>query len=247
MLLGCVGRDPDGAALTRELVDAGVDVSHVAQVPVATGTAVVAVDSAGENTIMVASGANLACDEAYVVRTLHDLTPYDIVLAQAEIPHDGLRAATRAAAEAEAMLVVNLAPVGTTLVDLPARSVLIVNEHEARSLCAQTVGNEELSALAAHFRTTLVVTRGASDIVVAEHSTPPSFHPAIPASRVVDTTGAGDAFVGAFAAALAHGHSLSTAVRWGAAAGSITVEFAGARSDDLNLKNVTDRLRSDPV
>ena len=243
LLLGCVGRDPDGEALTRELADAGVNVAHVAQVPEATGTAVVAVDPAGENTIMVASGANLACDEAYVTQTLDDLTRHDVVLAQAEIPLSGLRAAIRAAAEAEAMVVVNLAPVVTTQFDLPARSVLIVNEHEARSLCAQTVGNEDLSALATHFGTTLVVTRGAHDIVVAEQPAPPSFHPAIPAGRVVDTTGAGDAFVGAFAAALAHGHALTTAVRWGAAAGSITVEFAGARSGYLNLETVTERAR----
>ena len=105
----------------------------------------------------------------------------------------------------------------------------------------ETVLAQTVRPQAAHFGTTLVVTRGAYDIVVAEQASPPSFHPAIPAGRVVDTTGAGDAFVGAFAAALAHGYALTTAVRWGAAAGSITVEFAGARSGHLSIKTVTDR------
>ena len=115
------------------------------------------------------------------------------------------------------MVVVNLAPVVTTQVDLPATSVLIVNEQEARSLATQTVGNEELSALAAHFGTTIVVYREAPyDIVVAEQASLAQLPSGDPWQAVSLTPPAPE--MPSSAPSPQHwltANALTTAVRWG--------------------------------
>ncbi len=228
LMVGCVG-DDQGAQLLREaLAAAGVDASRVVSVPGESGLAVVTVSGDGENQIVVAPGANRQLDEAMVRSGLAALTGDDVVLAQAEIPVAAIRAAAAVAGERAARFVLNLAPpVELALVGLGLHT-LLVNQHEAAAIATGNSAEDLATGLAELLATRVVVTLGADGVMVAGDG-PPHQLPAYRPQRVVDTTGAGDAFAGAFAAALANGAGIDDAVRFGAAAGSLTVAAAGAQ------------------
>lgn len=232
-LVACVGRDAEGDASLAELSAVGVDVSAVGRVGLPTGTAVVLVDSLGENAIVVDPGANLSCDESFVRAALSDLAAEDVVVVQAEIPLVGMLSAVRAAQHVGARVVLNVAPVVDVGTDLPAGCVVVVNEHEAVAL-AELHGGGDATSLARVLGATVVVTQGARGVLVVARDGPSARVEAVLAPEVVDTTGAGDAFVGGLAAALRLNHPVETAARWGALAGSLTVRTAGARCGDLS-------------
>lgn len=228
LMVGCVGDDP-GARLLRDALDAaGVDASGVVGVPGESGLAVVTVAADGENQIVVAPGANLRADDGVVRAGLASLAAGDVVLSQAEIPVAAIQAAANVAKERGARFVLNLAPP----VDLPLDGLeldtLLVNQHEAAAITAGNSPEELAGGLAERLATRVVVTLGADGVMIAGDG-PAHRLAAYPPVRVVDTTGAGDAFAGAFAAALADGAGVDDAVRFGAAAGSLTVAAAGAQ------------------
>ena len=231
LMVGAVGRDGFAAPALALLRDAGVDLSAVAEVEVPTGAAFIAVDAEGRNAITVAGGANALARAA----ALGDFGPgaSGLLLLQREVP-DAEGAAAAGAARARGMRVVlNLAPSGAVrdsylrLVD-----VMVVNEHEAADL-ARTLGlSDDHAGLAAHLDLEFgigatVVTLGAAGAVGwqggAEHRVP------CPAVEVLDTTAAGDSFVGAFAAALDAGLPFPDALRRGSAAGSLACTVRGAQ------------------
>ena len=235
-MVGAVGDDADGSALLGALVAEGIDVGGVLRSPEATGLALVTVDAAGENAITVAPGANHVCPPAHVAATLRSLTAADVVVAQGEIPAASIEAAGRAASAAGARFLLNLAPAIAVSPDLWRHvSLLVVNEHE----CAELLGgidHESSGSPAAQLAGTLgvavLVTLGTDGSHLVDRSTGTPLDQALPAfaaPQVVDTTGAGDAFVGALAAAWCAGHDLPDAARWGAAAGSLAVRAAGAQ------------------
>ncbi|MGZ4632714.1 MAG: PfkB family carbohydrate kinase, partial [Actinomycetes bacterium] len=188
-LVGCVGDDADGADYVDRLAAQGVDTSTVRRVVgVPTGTALVTVDDAGENSIVVAPGANarVTADDVRAVV----LAPGDVVLVQLEVPLDVVAAAARHATAHAARLVLNLAP----FAELPAAVLgaadpVVANEHEAAQLRA-TPGSLAVTLGA----------RGARWQRGGEVSEVPA-----PAVDAVDTTGAGDVFAGTLAAAIAAG------------------------------------------
>ena len=205
---GAVGDDPFGIDLVAALVEAGIDVADVGVVEGPSGVAVITVDDAGENTIVVAPGANgsVTADDL-------DLEGVSVLLAQLEVPIESVRTALRLAKAMGVMTVLNAAP--ATVLDpgfIALVDVLIVNEHELSVLDQPGPG-------------AVVLTLGSRGLVV--DGTEVSAH----AVHVVDTTGAGDACCGAIAAALATGASLETAARLGNAAGAIACTVAGARLD----------------
>ena len=205
---GAVGDDPFGIDLVAALVEAGIDVADVGVVEGPSGVAVITVDDAGENTIVVAPGANgsVTADDL-------DLEGVSVLLAQLEVPIESVRTALRLAKAMGVMTVLNAAP--ATVLDpgfIALVDVLIVNEHELSVLDQPGPG-------------AVVLTLGSRGLVV--DGTEVSAH----AVHVVDTTGAGDACCGAIAAALATGASLDTAARLGNAAGAIACTVAGARLD----------------
>jgi ribokinase len=218
-LVGRLGDDPAGAAYRARLVALGVDVAHLLATPGRrTGTAYVLVDRDGENSIVVDAGAGAAV-------TVDDLGPVsglgpdDVLLVQCELPGSVVAEAVRRAHAAGARIVVNLAP----LVSLPADVVgiadpMVVNEEEARGMAdAGGLGAQPAS---------LVVTRGAGGATWDDLARPAVV---VPADEVVDTTGAGDAFCGALAAALAAGHDRPTALDLALAAGADAVRRVGAQ------------------
>ena len=249
VMVGCVGTDAGGDRLLAALTEASVAVTGIRRVDRPSGLAVVMVAADGENAIIVTAGANAACTPEVVrsglagVSGSSGLSSTDVVVAQGEIPVPAILAAAECARSAGARFVLNLAP--PVRIDLTPGllDVLVVNEHEAADL-VRIVGADSLrdpeehaSALAGRIEATVVLTLGGDGALVADRDGTRR-RPAFPSDRVVDTTGAGDAFVGAFAAALAAGESVDVAVSWGAAAGSITVAGVGAQSAGLSANRL---------
>jgi ribokinase len=240
VMVGAVGSDDAGAAMRAALVAAGVDVSALRTVDGPSGTAIITVDSAGENTIAVVAGANAVWPDVVVGV---ELAPDDVVVLQAEIPFEVIAATIAAADATGAAVLLNAAPAAPELaVLLPSVDILVVNESEAAALIGlQGVGDDALRT-AADGRT-LVVTLGADGVVLVEGGAVTRI-PAVPV-EAVDTVGAGDAFVGALAAALAGGASLMDAARLGTAAGAITATAVGARHPELSVARLSALLDRD--
>jgi len=233
-MVGRVGCDAFAESLLNNLTAAGVDHAFVVQDPEApTGVALIVVDDAGQNSIVVASGANMHLSPADVDRAKSAIAGADALLLQLESP---LETVTRAAEVARAhgvRVILNPAPARS----LPAAllslvDVLIPNESETALLTGMSVNNQaEAEAAASTLRGmgvgTVILTLGERGALLAQAGTAEL----VPAFEVmpVDTTAAGDAFVGGFAVALAEGESLAEAVRWGNAAGALATTKLGAQ------------------
>jgi ribokinase len=233
-LLGAVGDDDAGTRMIEDLRRRGVNTEWVRTVDgVSTGTAYVTVTSDGENTIVLDPGANRFVDAAAVEAAWSTLPPAGVLLSLLEIPLDGVVTAVRLAAETGMRSVVTLAPAqpvpGELLCGLDP---LLVNEHEAAFLLkADDLGGHIVDAARELLRLgpkSAVVTAGGAGAAVADGGTARQL-PAVPVAKVMDTTGAGDAFAGALAAALGRGADLDAAVAAGLRAGAKAVQGVGAR------------------
>ncbi len=239
-MVGCCGDDEFGARLRAGLAAEGVGVTGLRAVPgVASGLALITVDPAGENSIAVAAGANGLAGAAEVAAAFAQ--PSDVLVLSAEIPAGVLGAALRRARAAGVATVLNLAPVPEGAAGLLAERPdwLVVNAQEAAALAGRpldarpadevALGRDGAAALAAGLGGgQVVVTLGAAGAVLAG----PSGTAAVPGFRVtaVDTVGAGDAFVGALAVALASGLDPAAAVTAACAAGAAAATRRGAQA-----------------
>jgi ribokinase len=231
-MVGCCGADEFGGRLRAALAAEEVDVTSLRAVTgVASGLALITVDPAGENMIAVAPGANGLAGEAEVAAAFS--APCDVLVLSAEIPVAALAAALRQAAAGGVPTVLNLAPVpaGADALLAGRPGWLVVNAHEAAALLGHEAGDEaQARAMAARLAGDAghaVITLGAAGAVLAGPAgtaAVPGFH--VP---VVDTVGAGDAFVGALAVALAAGLDPAGAVRAACAAGAAATTRRGAQ------------------
>ncbi|MGB5168900.1 MAG: ribokinase [Acidimicrobiia bacterium] len=236
VFVGRVGADEVGRSLVAELVGEGIDASHlVVDQETPSGLAIITVDDAGENAIVVSSGANGRVSAADIDGASAVLMAATVTLLQLEIP---LAAVTEAAEASAGIVILNAAP-AAALPEVLIRStdVLVVNRGELQTL---TGSDDPTSARTLSIPVT-VVTLGpdGARIVRAESDE------AIPAPVVspVDTTGAGDTFCGVLAAGLDRGLSLETSVRRAVVAGSIAVTEIGARSGMPSLAELDAALR----
>ncbi|MEQ8398130.1 ribokinase [Thalassobaculum sp.] len=224
---GCVGDDSVADDVLAALAEAGCDVSGVRRAPGATGTAMVVVESGGENLIVVASGANR--------QVASDLLPADrldgsaTLVCQMEIPAEQTVLALRRARSAGARTVLNLAPAGAiptaALADV---DVLIVNRLEAVSLeSGAGVPLDLARTLARRHGLTCVVTLGGDGALAVEPDGTAWSIGTLPV-RAVDTVGAGDAFVGVLAASLDGGDILPDALRRASVAAGLACTVEGA-------------------
>ncbi|MFG3438891.1 ribokinase [Nonomuraea sp. NPDC047897] len=233
-LLGRVGTDGHGRLLRESLEHDGVDLSHLHDTPAASGVAMIAVGPRGDNSIIVAPGANSLLTEDDVRQAAPLLRSAPVVSLQLEIPLPAVLAAARLARRA----VLNLSPAAPVPGELLALcDPLVVNEHEA----AQLLGGAGEAARQAEALLTLgprsvVVTLGAAGAVTADNGVVRQ----VPSPRVtaVDTTGAGDAFTGALAWRLAVGDALADAAAFAARVGAATVRGAGAQSSYPTMAEV---------
>ena len=237
-MAGCVGADAFGETAVRNLASNGVDTGFVVRGSEPTGCAFITVDSHGENAITVASGANLAVRAA-------DLPPAvfaagTVLVLQMEVPFAQSLAAARATQSAGGTVIWNLAPVPNAMDHETVRSMLeatdflIVNEHEALD-AARAIGHttSEFAAAAA----ALAKAGGLMCVVTA--GTEGAFAFASDGTRVhaptlkidpVDTTGAGDTFVGAFACLISERASLPEALAAGCKAAALKCLKPGAQT-----------------
>jgi len=232
--LGRVGDDGFGEPLVRALAERGVDTSLVEEVPDAsTGTAFITVTPDGENAITVAPGANRRLTVEDVDAAFGKIGEAKVLVAQMEVPPEVVRRAVEVAAANETRALVNLAPpfeVPQAL--LEKLDPLVLNEHEAAFLLGESVEGIDgaLSAASELWNLgprSVVVTVGEEGAVFSQGES--AEHLTAPRVAVVDTTGAGDAFVGALAARLADDAPLEDAVAYAVRAGAAAVTREGAQ------------------
>lgn len=234
-MLGRVGDDVFAGRLKQNLVEAGVDVTHVSDsADTASGVALIVVDKEGQNSIVVASGANAKVTPEDVDIAAGVITTANVLLLQLEIPLESVRRAAELAHEQGVKVVLNPAPARTLPADLLSLiDILIPNEIETSALSGKpTTSPEEMKVAMAKLRNlgveTVILTAGEQGAYLTGAEGDRRF-PAFSPKQVVDTTAAGDAFVGGLATAIGEGKRLPEAVPWGNAAGALTVTRAGAQ------------------
>ncbi|MEU6269242.1 ribokinase [Saccharopolyspora shandongensis] len=224
-LLTAVGDDVLGAQGRELWRREGVDASAVVTVDAATMTGVILVEDDGENRIIVAPGALDLLRPAHVDGFADAIAAADLLMVCNEIPADVVVAAVRTAADRGTRVLFNPAPAR----DLPQDAADLVdlltpNLTEAQVLTGldTTDPNALLDALRERFSSTIALTCG-TDGAYVDDGTDRTHIPPVRVARVVDTTGAGDAFNAAFAVAWCRGLDLRRAARYAAAAGAFAV------------------------
>lgn len=218
--IGAVGGD--GSWALRKLKAFGVDLAHVAEVAAATGHAIINVDPKAENAIVIHAGANAALSQAQVSGAMALCAPTDTVLLQNET---NLQAETaREAASRGLRVIYSAAPFSVLAVQavLAHVSLLVMNEGEAAALV--TARGQSLEALPVGG---VIVTKGARGAEWISARAETIFQPSFPVTPV-DTTGAGDCFIGSLAAALDRGDTRAAAMRFAAGAAALQVTRPGA-------------------
>ena len=216
--VGAVGDDAFGSSIRDGLAADGIYSVGVQVVDAPTGTALIAVDDSGENTIIVEAGANslLELRESDAAA----IAAADVLVMQLEIPLATVTAAASAARVAGTRVLLNAAPIQELPADLLALvDILVVNEHEGAFLAR----GGDVASLAP----IVIMTLGAAGAVAYESGMDEVRVPA-PVVPAIDATGAGDTFCGALAARLAAGTSLGESLRFAVAAGSLSVQKHGA-------------------
>jgi ribokinase len=226
VIAAAVGRDALAAGALRLLREAGVDLSRVAETDASTGCAAISVDPAGNNAIAVGSGANLLARADQVEDAL--LTPAATLVLQMEVPARETAALIRRARPRGARIVLNLAP-AAPLPDDALRMVdlLVANETEAAWLAARHGCGDDAAALRDALGVDVVLTLGADGVAAATTSGP--LRLAARAIVPVDTTAAGDCFVGVLAAALDRGLTLAGALHRANTAAALCCTRAGSQ------------------
>jgi ribokinase len=237
-MAGRAGRDGFGDEAVKNLVANGVDTRLVVRAEQPTGCAFITVDAGGENAITVASGANMAASAADVPAA--NFTADTVLVLQMEVPFAAALAVARRTRAASGKVVWNLAPVPQKMTGgmvrdmLDATDYLVVNEHEALDAGAalgMKMANFEVAAgaLATAGRLTCVVTAGA-DGAFAFAPDGGRLHAPTLKITPVDTTGAGDTFVGAFACLVGEKAPLQKALAVGCEAAALICLTAGAQA-----------------
>jgi ribokinase len=230
--VGRIGDDPLGAYLADGLAAAGVDTAGlVAVTGMPSGVALIVVDATADNRIVVAAGANATLDGRDLGPLVTALDGAAVLLLQLEVPMDGVLTAAREARRRGVIVVLDPAPVppgGVPDELLRLATIVTPNEHEAALLVGSPDAGSALQTLRRRGAEAAIVTLGAAGACWSAPGSDGSV-PA-PAVTAVDTTGAGDAFNGALAVALAEGLDLAAAIRWGVAAGSLAVTRPGAQA-----------------
>jgi ribokinase len=226
VMVGAVGDDALAAGALGLLRDAGVDLSRVGRVDAGTGCAAVLVDRAGANAIAVGSGANRRVRADQVEDAL--LAPDTTLLLQMEVPAEETARLIRRARGRVGRIILNLAPAAGLPADaLAGVDILVVNETEAAWLAAQHACAADAGGLHAAFGVTVIRTLGADGL---EAATPDGLrHLPARAITAVDTTAAGDCFVGVLAAALDRGGTLPDALARAGAAAALCCTRAGSQ------------------
>ena len=234
-MLAAVGADAFGDELTGGLAEAGVDTVGVRRLSAVTTGVAVILRTAGENRIVLHVGANHALPAADVASDLRSIGEKDDVLVtQGECDPAATEAALRVAHELGLYTIFNPAPARPVPDDLwPCIDLVCLNETECQIMCGVLPKDDATCHAAARRLRELgagavVITLGAAGAFGLGANGTPLRVPATP-TTVVDTTGAGDTFIGALAAGRVRGLSLAESMHWGAQAAALAVSRLGAQ------------------
>lgn len=261
-LVGAVGNDPNGEMLLSSAAGAGVDVGRVrTSGSEPTGVAVIAVDARGENNIIISAGANGTLSPEDVAASAGVFDGAAVVCLCLEVSPETVEAAARAGRNAGATVLLNLSPYAGISHELAELAdVLLVNAHEAAlflgldvNTSARPSGNgmpgaaaddAEWDRIRVRFaerglQRVLVTLGGEGSVVLDSQAAGPTVTKIAPTPvKVVDTTGAGDAFTGAMAARLAAGDALAAAARFASVAAALATTRKGTQAAYPNLSDI---------
>ena len=242
-MVGCVGNDDYGVQLRDALLAEQIDCQAVSTVEDSSGVALIVVDDNSQNAIVIVAGANGAMTPAVIDRFDAVLQAADVIICQLEIPDATVGHALKRARALGKTVILNPAPASRPLPAdwFTAIDYLIPNESEAAALSGLPVDSLQsaegaASQLIAMGAGKVIVTLGAQGSLFANGKDFEHF-PA-PKVKAVDTTAAGDTFVGGFAAALASGKSEAEAIRYGQVAAALSVTRAGAQPSIPTMSDV---------
>lgn len=222
---GCIGRE--GAVLRQTLRDNGVAVEHVIEIDAPSGHAIIQVNAAGENCITLHGGANQCVDLDFISRVLYPVGQGDWLLLQNEI--NNIAAIIDCASQRQMMIAFNPAPMSEQVVQYPLEKVdlLILNQTEAAALTRHQRVDDILGHLRQHYPgIKVLLTLGQEGALYqdAEQTIKVDASPA----EAVDTTAAGDTFIGYFIADLCRGSTIQQCMEIAARAAAKCVERPGA-------------------
>lgn len=247
-MIGRVGKDNFGKSLIENLGKEGADINHVStDAEVATGIAMITVDEAGQNSIVVASGANMSLTPEHILAAWENIKNIDAVVMPLEVSLDCVGEAVRLAKTSSATVVLNPAPAQLLSDDLLKQvDVLVPNESETSLLTGMSVDTLEQAKAAANQLLSkgtgaVVLTLGDRGAMYLSHKDDAQVIPAY-SVNVVDTTAAGDAFVAALSVGIASGKSLADSTEMANAAGALTVTRMGAQPSVPTLAEVNKLL-----
>ncbi|MGF6457561.1 ribokinase [Pseudomonas frederiksbergensis] len=242
-MVGCVGNDAYGEALREALLAEQIDCQAVSTVEDSSGVALIVVDDNSQNAIVIVAGANGALTPEVIDRFDAVLQAADVIICQLEVPDATVGHALKRGRELGKTVILNPAPASRPLPAdwYAAIDYLIPNESEASALSGLPVDSLSTAETAA----ARLIAMGAGKVIITLGSQGSLFADGqrfehFPAAKVkaVDTTAAGDTFVGGFAAALAAGKSEADAIRFGQVAAALSVTRAGAQPSIPTLSDV---------
>jgi ribokinase len=235
-MVNAVGDDGYGEQTLANFARYGIDAAHVRRVEGSSGVAPIWVEPDGSNRIIVVPGANAGLLPEHAEGAVAAQERVDVVIGQFEIAQAVTTAAFRAARERGAMTLLNPAPGAAIDPDLAAVSDWVIPNETELAIIARAAGlpddandHEVLGRVAKSLGTRLLVTLGERGAALVGEGGGVTVVPAPPV-EAVDTTGAGDAFVGAFAYGLASGWAELDAVRLGCAIAADSVRRPGTQS-----------------
>ena len=235
--IGKLGDDVFGTAIAENFVKVGINSEYVEKSSTPNGVAHIWVDGNGENRIIIIPGANHEIEIAKAVQAINSIADLSIVVAQCEIKQEVTLAAFKAAKARGCTTILNPAPyqeISAELLDLC--DWIIPNETEFRELHGELASSDDILKT---FRAgkNSIVTLGSKGAVYI--SADGQIHRvAAPQVTAVDTTGAGDSFVGSFAYGLASGHNPVQAMKFGISIASLSVTRKGAQSSYPNQTEI---------
>lgn len=235
VMLGCIGKDDNGAALRASMEAAGVDCRYLMEVEADTSCAYICVSQSGENCIVVDSTANNMVSPAYLDAHEDLFAQAQYCVLQREIPEATIRHAMELSRKHGVQVIFNPSPMnGFQESALRNVDYLLPNEGEAARLMGvdsyETVSEEAwIAFLRKHGIRHMIMTVGKLGAYHYEETGSGSYYPTV-AQKALDTTGAGDTFLGAFAAALSTGKTHGEAIAFANRASGIAVTRPGAQN-----------------
>lgn len=232
--LGKVGKDGFGDELLKSMKDSGVNIEHIERTEVSTGIAVINVDKEGNNNIVVIPGANGEVDKEYLSRHISAFEKADIVVFQLEIPLETVKEGLKISKELGNITILNPAPA----MDLDDEiieniDILIPNEHELERLSKIKVMDEESMIKAANILLNkgikeIIVTLGSKGVLYIDNNGY-KFFPAYKV-KAIDTTAAGDSFIGGFVSSYIEHKDMEKAIDMGQRTAALAIQKIGAQS-----------------